>query len=152
MKFQPLTEEEIKRAMFIEDGSYNYKVVKSSEKKSDKTGNDYIALELTVWDKAGKERLIFCNLWSIKLLKHFCDVNGMEEDYKSGDIPSYKFMNKSGGKVTIGFEPEKINPTGGMYKAKNVILDFVSDSAMPNNTHKNDIDDLLNQFDKDVPF
>ena len=75
MKFQSLTEEEIQRALFIDDGEYNYQVIKADEKIAKKTGNDYIALELIIWDKAGKERKVFCNLWSIKLLKHFCDVN-----------------------------------------------------------------------------
>ncbi|MDP4145608.1 MAG: hypothetical protein Q8936_14170 [Bacillota bacterium] len=154
MRFEKaLTEEEIQKAMFIEDGSYNYKIIRSTEKISKKTGNDYIALELVLWDKAGKERLVFCNLWSMKLLKHFCDVNNMEADYKSCDIPDYKFVNRSGGKVLIGFEPEKDDGNGGIYKAKNVVIDFIKDENNKVHSKKEEnISDLEKELDGDIPF
>lgn len=150
MKFQSLTEEEIQRALFIDDGEYNYQVIKADEKIAKKTGNDYIALELIIWDKAGKERKVFCNLWSIKLLKHFCDVNNMQDDYKLGEVPAYKCAHKSGGKVIIGFTPERANPDGGIYKAKNEVLDFIRESVVSNVLDK---PKQTEEFkDDDLPF
>jgi hypothetical protein len=123
MRFHPLTEEEIKRLSFLPDGLYSYQVTGSQE-KIDRNGKDYMALTLRVFDTNGFEHIIFVNMF-IKLLKHFCDANNMQEEYNSGDIPEHKFLNKSGGKVQIGFEDEKQNPKGGTFKAKNIVKDFV---------------------------
>ena len=124
MNFPPLTETEIQTAMLLADGVYDYQVIKSEDKVS-QAGNEYISLILGVFDCNGKEHPIYTNLCLAKLIKHFCDVNGMGDVYQSGSVSSNQCMSKSGGKVVIGFKAEKPNPKGGMYKAKNVVLDYV---------------------------
>lgn len=98
MQFVPKTEEEIALGGLLHEGLYAYKVTKSAEKISN-AGNEYISLTLDVFDKNCARHLVFTNLAMIKLLKHFCDVNGMQEQYKSGNIPEHEFMGKSGGMV-----------------------------------------------------
>lgn len=149
MRFKALTEEEIKRSSFLKDGLYDYEVIHSEEGIGQKSGNEYVTLKLKIWDEEGREHPLFTNLAFIKLLKHFCDVNDLIEEYKSGNIPAEKCMNKCGGKVLIGFEDEKPNPKGGMYKAKNVVKDYVKEhkisQAMP----------LIKEgesFNDDLPF
>lgn len=124
MKFEPLTEEQLQIASLLPDGSYNYQVIKAEDKIS-KTGNEYTAITLKIWDEDGKEHSIFTNMALIKLLKHFCDVNGMESEYKSGFLPPDSFMYKSGGRVMIGVEGEKPDGKGGMYKSKNIVKDYI---------------------------
>lgn len=125
MNFQPLTEEEIQTQSLAPEGTYQYKVIKSEECIS-KAGNDYIKLVIKIWNENVNETLVFTNLALIKLLKHFCDVNHMQGEYASGNIPASSCMNKSGGMVIIGIEGEKPNENGGMYKSKNIVKDFIS--------------------------
>lgn len=128
MNFKPLSDEELMISSLLPEGIYDYKVIKSEDKVS-KAGNEYTSLTLMVWDENGKERLVFTNMALIKLLKHFCDVNGLQEKYKSGNIPAQDFMDKSAGKVVIGIEGEKQNPLGGVYPAKNIVKDYIDSPA-----------------------
>lgn len=126
MRFTPKTENELQMESLVPEGIYSYQVIKSEDAVSH-AGNEYIKFTIKIWDSEGREHLVFTNLALIKLLKHFCDVNGMESDYESGDIPAEKCIFKSGGKVLLGVEGEKPNPNGGMYRAKNIVKDYVSD-------------------------
>lgn len=128
MLFTPLSENEIAEAGLLPDGIYSYQVFDAEEKVS-KAGNDYISLTLKVRDEvSGRQQLVFTNLSLIKLLKHFCDVNGMEQEYRAGRIMAQDILDKSGGRVQIGREGEKPDGKGGFYKAKNIVKDYVSDA------------------------
>lgn len=149
MNFTPLNEEEIQVASLLPEGLYNYLVIKSEDKVS-KAGNEYIGLTIKVWDNIGKEHQIFTNLALIKLLKHFCDANGMQEEYNSGNVPAEKCFNKSGGHVIIGIEGEKPNPNGGMYRAKNIVKDYVISSD--DDSIKKPLFSDKNFISDDIPF
>lgn len=127
MQFQPLTEEEIISASLLPDGIYHYKVIKSEHKIST-AGNQYILLILKVYDDKGNQGSVFTNLCLTKLLKHFCDVNELQDDYKSGNLLPEKCLHKSGGMVVIGQELEKPNGNGGWYPPKNVVKDYVGEA------------------------
>lgn len=150
MRFSPMTEEEIQMESLLPEGMYAYKVIKSEDKVS-QAGNDYIKITLKVWDNKGKEHMVYSNLSLIKLLKHFCDVNNMHNEYLSGDIPAENFMDKSGGMVILGIEGEKPDGKGGMYKAKNIVKDYIGspkpDHMMPLGHPKKD--DFI---DSELPF
>jgi hypothetical protein len=148
MQFQPLTEEELQIASLIPEGVYDYQVMKAEDKIS-KAGNEYTAIDLMVWDNNAKSYLVFTNMALTKLLKHFCDVNNMQEQYKSGNIPAMEFMNKAGGQVVIGIEGEKANPNGGTYKAKNIVKDYVVD--LPGSMMK-PLPEIKNELNDDIPF
>jgi hypothetical protein len=149
MNFKPLSDEELQVALLVPQGIYSYQVVKSEDKIS-QAGNEYTAIQMIVWDDEGKEHLIFTNMALIKLLKHFCDVNGMQEEYKSGNIPEHLFMNKNGGKVVLDIEGEKPNGKGGMYKAKNIVVDYIN---TPSGSLMKPLPDAKDDFLNDsIPF
>lgn len=146
MKFTPLTEEEIQSSSLMPDGIYTYHVIKSEDKIS-QSGNEYISLTLKVWDQEGRDHLIFTNLALVKLIKHFCDVNGMQNWYQSGDIQANSCLNKSGGMVQIGTQLPKSDGKGGMYPAKNIVKDYI----IGNPTSK--LNPIKNEFNDDaLPF
>jgi len=125
MKFTPLTDEEIGIVNLLPEGIYDYQVIQSEEKIGQSSGNSYISLLLKIFTNDGKEHLVFTNLSLIKLLKHFCDVNNMQDIYHSGNITDSQCINKNGGQVVIGIEKEKPNKNGGMYPAKNIVKDYI---------------------------
>ena len=148
MKFDPVTEEELQRDGLLSSGIYKYLVTKSEDKIS-KAGNEYTAITLEIYDDEGKCHVIFTNMSLKKLLKHFCDVNGMETEYKSGNLPPESFLRKSGGKVMIEIEGEKPNPNGGMYKAKNIVKDYIVYHHGSTTKPLPEKDDFIND---DLPF
>lgn len=125
MRFTPLTDEEIRIVNLLPDGVYDYKVVQAEEKIAKGSGNLKIDLILKIVTQDGKEHTVFTNLSLIKLLKHFCDVNNMQDIYKSGVILDSNCINKSGGQVVIGTQKEAPNDNGGVYPAKNIVKDYV---------------------------
>lgn len=149
MRFTPLSNEELNMQSLLPDGMYNYQVVKSEDAVS-RAGNEYIKATLKVWDNDGREHLVFTNFALIKLLKHFCDVNGMENEYLSGNIPAEIFNGKCTGKALIGIEGEKPNPNGGMYNAKNIVRDYI---VSPHGSTLKPLPDVKNDFpNDDLPF
>lgn len=123
MRFKPQSEEELNSFKLLDNGEYDFTVVYAEDKISEK-GNEYIFMKLQVWDKEGRERLIFTNLAFIKLLKHFCDVTGLEDKYKTGEINAEDCLYKTG-KVLIGFKPGEKKPEGGYYPDKNIVEDYI---------------------------
>ncbi len=153
MNFIPKTEEELQMESLLPEGSYEYQVIKCEDKIS-QAGNQYTAVTLKVWDNEGKEHQVFTNMALIKLLKHFCDVNNMVEEYKSGNIPAESFLYKAAGKVLLGVEGEKPNPKGGFYKAKNIVKDYI---VAPHGSTMKPLPEVKNGFkdsslDEDLPF
>lgn len=155
MRFEPQTEEQLQVSALLPEGLYRYKIIKAEEKIS-QSGNEYIALIIKVYNDDGQEGLVFSNLALIKLLKHLCDVNNMQDDYKSGDIPANDFVNRSDGRVLLGIEPEKPDGRGGMYKAKNIVKDYIvaphGSTTAPLGNHSSNVlhnDDFINDA---IPF
>jgi hypothetical protein len=143
MNFSPLTEEQIVAESIAPEGTYPYWVTKSEEKISS-TGNEYISLKLEISGPDGRNWNVFTGLFFHKLIKHFCDVNGLQNEYNSGTLSAASCLNKDGGRVLIGVEPEKDNGKGGKWPAKNIVKDYVQ--APPGSlTRPLPIDD-------DVPF
>lgn len=125
MIFEPKTEQELQTMSLLTDGVYKYRVVSADEKVSQK-GNSYIALKLEIIDKeSGELRYVYTNLSLMYLLKHFCDVNNMQAQYTSGSLAARECLGKFGGEVVIAIDPEKPNSMGGVYKAKNIVKDYI---------------------------
>jgi Protein of unknown function (DUF669) len=149
MNFTPKSDEELQMESLMPEGSYSYQVIKAEDKVS-QAGNEYTAITLKVWDDEGKEHQVFTNMALIKLLKHFCDVNNMQDEYKSGNIPPENFLYKSCGKVMLKIEGEKPNGKGGMYRAKNVVSDYI---VAPHGSTLKPLPEVKNDFpDDDIPF
>lgn len=146
MRFTPQNEEELQNSFkLLDSGEYDFTVVYAEDKVSTK-GNDYIFLKLQVWDKDGMERLIFTNLAFIKLLKHFCDVVGLQDKYQTGEILAADCLGKIG-RALIGFKPGDKKPDGGYYPDKNIVEDYVNEI---NSMQKNKQDNSFTS--DDLPF
>lgn len=126
--FDPMTEEEIASSSLVEDGIYNFQVLKSTRKMS-KSGNDMAEVQLNIWDNDGKihpvfDYLVFSKIpLNIKKVKHFCDATGLVEEYKKGQMPEE--LESLSGKVQIGTQEERPNPNGGVYARKNFVVDYI---------------------------
>ena len=55
---KPLSQDELKQGDLMENGIYDFQVIKATEKIS-KSGNEMIELQLKVWESNGRERFIF---------------------------------------------------------------------------------------------
>lgn len=143
--FKPMTEEEFSTYKLLEEGDYEFEVVKSTRKTS-KSGNAMAELNIGVWDKEGKQYfiydyLVFSNVpLNIKKIKHFCDAVGLQDQYKQGIIPDA--LEGNSGKVSIGTKDKESNGNGGFYPAKNFVIDYISSNSKKEKTD-NFIDDEL---------
>ena len=148
MKFNPISEEEIQTASLAPEGIYRYRVLDAIDGVS-RAGNEKVELVLKIWEDTRKEYVVFTNLSLIKLLKHFCDANNMQDQYKTGEIRAAMCQGKSGGMVEIGIEQEKPNPNGGMFKAKNIVKDYIlSEKAY----EMKPLPEVKNELNDDLPF
>lgn len=126
--FEPMSDEEIDSFGLVEDGIYNFEVIKSTRKIS-KSGNHMAELNIKFWDKEGKVHTLFDYLvfskvgLNIKKVKHFCDSTGLQEKYKIGSIPEE--LGGYSGKFSVGVQEQQVNPNGGFYPKKNTVLDYV---------------------------
>lgn len=118
LAFNPLSEEEVLN--LIEPGIYDFQVKEAADGTSKTSGNPRIALILTVWDKNGKERIVFDYLTVAMMykIKHFCDATGLEKMYQAGTFSSKDCIGKSG-KCKI-----RIDESPG-YPPKNAVADYV---------------------------
>lgn len=126
--FQPMTEEEINSVNLIEEGTYDFEVIKSMRKIS-KSNNPMAELKLSIWDHEGKQHLIFDYLvfstvpLNIRKVKHFCDTTGLSENYQQGQLPEE--LARLSGKVHIGIQEGQPKPEGGYYPQKNYVIDYI---------------------------
>jgi hypothetical protein len=151
MRFNPLSEEQLQEQALAPEGNYRYRVVEAKEAVS-KAGNEYISLLIKIQDEKGVEYGVFTNLALIKLLKHFCDVNGMQDQYMSGEITAKMCSGKNGGMVMIKTEAGKENPSGGMYPAKNVVKDYIVSPKGSMQCPMKPLPEVKNSFpDDDIP-
>lgn len=120
--FTPMTEEEINAFNLMDEGVYDFQVVKSTRKLSKSSNNPMAELSLNIWDKEGKTHLVFDYLvfssvpLNIKKVKHFCDATGLAEVYKTGKMPEE--LENLSGKVEIGIQEEQPKAGGGFYAKK----------------------------------
>lgn len=145
MKFQPKSEEEVKKNKLMEEGDYDFIVV-NAENVISKAGNEMIKLKLNVWDKQGKEKCVFDYLLESMdyKLRHFCEITGLIDTYNSGDVDAMDCLNKSG-KAHIIIDIGKEKPGGGFYDDRNAIKDYVKSEIKQ--TKKDD------KFESDdIPF
>jgi len=143
MKFQPKSEEQVKR--LFDKGDYPFTVTSANEKQS-RTGNPMLELDLqlehsTIKGKTGfvKAYLLTDNPNFEFLLRHFCYSIGVGADYERGDINPKALVGKKGvARVSIEIDES------GKYPDKNKVVDFLGE-PFASSTPKKDLDD-------DIPF
>lgn len=149
----PMTEEELNAFDVIEEGIYDFEVLKA-ERQTSKSGNPMAKLQLNVWDKTGKSIVVFDYLvfssvkFCTRKVKHFCESANISDDYLKGTIREE--LEQLSGKVHIGIQESMPNPKGGYYPSKNVVIDYITkDNASQSIVHKVEDDSFLNE---EIPF
>lgn len=127
--FTPLSDEELDSFDLMEDGIYDFEVVKSTRKIS-QAGNPQCELQLKVWDMRGQVHTVFDYLvftqvkLNLRKIKHFCESVGWAEKFSQGNLPEE--MEMLCGKVQIGRQDKTLKKDGnGFYPPKNVVIDYI---------------------------
>ncbi len=104
MEFEPKTEREIRDAMVLTPGVYDFEIVKAEEKVS-KKGNAMIELTLSVFpgDDSKPRQVRDWLVGSMELkLNRFCRSVGLEDAYRDGLLTAFACEGVSGKvKLTI---------------------------------------------------
>jgi hypothetical protein len=126
------TEEEAQKArefQLLPDGVYDFAVTEAKFQWS-QSGNPMIALKLRIIHE-GEEYNVFDNLIGTKNMgwktKHFCETTGLEKEYLAGQFSEHCCPQRRG-TCSIGnvAARPKNDGTGGMWKAKNEVTDYLS--------------------------
>lgn len=110
MKFQPKTEQQLLEANLLAEGKADFEVIKVQEKYLDEYKCDVLELTLRIWDRTGKEGVIFDSIYNTeqgqhKLLK-FCFAIGLVHHYETGCLlPEH--ITGSTGKLEIYGKKDK---------------------------------------------
>lgn len=166
-EYETMSEEEAQRARdfpLLPDGIYDFAVTENKFTYS-ANGNPMIGLKLRIVHQ-GEEFNVFDNLIGIKSMawktKHFCDSTGLDIEYNSGNFNEHYCANKRGKCVigNVGARP-KNDGSGGTYKAKNEVKDYVSPELSNNfsansfSTKKESPEPVKTEepfFNDDLPF
>jgi hypothetical protein len=128
MRFNPMSEEEIKKLGMIDPGSYDFEVVSAIDEISRNSGQEQIKLTLLVFDMQGKEHTIFDYLTGHANMqfkvRHFCEAVGIIDRYEAGDLNASDCLNRCG-KLEIAIQKGKPNPNGGVYPDRAGVKDYI---------------------------
>lgn len=146
-----MREEALKAFKPLEPGIYNFQVINAEAKKS-KNGHEMIELQLCVWDRDGKERMLkdwLLDAMAFKM-RHFAEGAGLLEKYNLGEVSADDCFNRSG-KVDLIIQKGKPKDNGdGNYPDRNSVKDYVTSGIKPGNIQADKIEESF--FDDDVPF
>lgn len=110
MDFAPRSLEDLAADRLWPEGVYPFDVI-SAEQKTSKSGNPMIALEICIYNDAGKERHLKDWLLekNLEKLAQFCRFTGMEDLYNEGKVEAHDFENREG---FVHIRIEKPKPKG----------------------------------------
>jgi hypothetical protein len=128
MKFEPMTDKQILESNLIPDGKYKCEVLSATD--TDNYGNPLLSrngnpkidllLKILVNDKMRTKK---CSLTPafIKVLKHFCDSTGLQEQYENGEVTA-EVINKLNKDFIVEIKMnEFVNSKGDKILTDNVI-------------------------------
>ncbi len=149
LSFKPYSEQELQTMTLLSDGIYQFRVISATEEIS-KKNNPMIKLVLSVYDNNGREHQIWDFLMThldsfLFKIKHFCDVTGLLSQYDAGTLNDKDCFGQEG-YVKIAIQPEQTGNDGKIYRAKNVVIDYVKQDKI--------IDPAKAElpFNDDIPF
>ena len=147
-----MREEALKAFKPLEPGIYNFQVVNAVAKTS-KNGHEMIELQLCIWDRDGRERMIKDWLLDAMAFKtrHFAEGCGLLDKYNHGEITPDDCFNKSG-KVDLVIQKGKPRPDGeGNFPDRNSVKDYVKSGIKPTESQaSNQVEDFFD--DSVIPF
>jgi len=133
----------------LQPGAYQFEVIDAVAQVA-QSGNDMITLTLTVWDKSGKTFRVWDRLVAtpkaLFRVKNFCEAGGLLEKYTAGTLLPENCQGVSGN-VQI-----KIDPATDKYKAKNVVVYYITNEE-PAKAEKKLSAPPADDFEQDdIPF
>lgn len=150
--FQPMSEEELNSINLVDDGIYDFEVIKSTRKTS-KSGNPMAELNIKFWDKGGQTHTLFDYLvfskvnLNIRKVKHFCDTTGLSKEYSLGELPEE--LKGLCGKFSLKTQGQQPDGRGGFYPAKNVVEDYIKSDIITDASQAGNDENFLND---PIPF
>lgn len=145
MKVTPKSENEIKSANLLPAGVYDAEIGTAEDKVS-AAGNEMIKLDVTVFDKGGKQYFIYDYLLDAMAFKvrHAADACGLLDKYESGQLLADDFIGKSC-QVKIKVDISK----DVKYPDKNAIVDYIVAEKPVKKMTKKETEDSISDS---VPF
>lgn len=162
MRAKRYSEAELKEMALIADGVYQFEVMevhdvdKYGVKLCDKDGNDMSKLKLKIWDKNGRERVVFTNLFSDGRMafrtRHFADSIGMIEEYENDDFDTSDTLCRTGWCQIITRKGGiKNKETNEKWDDSNDVKDFIK--LAEQSVYANKAAPVANEFFNDeIPF
>lgn len=131
MRFTPQSEEEIKKAMLIPAGEYDFQVVEATEKTSS-GGHQMIEMKIIVWFDGNQYHvrdwlMVDLPMQQYKVI-HFCRATGIMNRYNAGNLEASDCLGRSGQLVLICKEARK-GKDGKDYGPQNNVKDYIVDSV-----------------------
>ena len=125
MRFNPRSEQELAQMGLLPEGEYDYSVIEAKDSLSKASGKEMVEMKIAVWDKEGREHVMFDYLIESMghKLRHFCEANNLLDKYTAGEIHANDCRGKQG-KVFIIIQKGKPNPNGGYYPDRNSVKDY----------------------------
>jgi hypothetical protein len=150
MNFKPKLDKESNKefiSKLLPEDEYPFEVADAEETVS-KNGNEMIKLTLCLWDKEGKEHVIFDYLLEAMAfkLRKFAAITGLMRNYETGKIDAKECLHKCG-KVKLIIQKGKPNPEGGFYPDRNSVKEYFEGVHAHHVAKQEEID-----INDDVPF
>jgi GTPase SAR1 family protein len=161
MRYKRYSEEELKELALIPDGIYQFETMEVHETDKyhnplrDKNGYDMAKLKLKIWDKNGRERFVFTNLFGDGNMsfrtRHYADSIGKIQQYEDetfeiretlGDSGYCQIITRKGGIKNI--------ITGEKWNDSNDVKDFIKLEDQKQYHNPKTESDMCS-FDDDIP-
>ncbi len=141
-QFPPRSEEEVRNAVLVPAGRYQFVVLKAVERVSKKTGQPLIELILDIIDSTGYPRRVYDYLTlSPKMaykIRHFCMATGLMERYDTGALSATDCVGRTG---IVDVEIQKTKEPN--FPDRNSVKDYIVTESNPPATNDPEFNDDL---------
>ena len=136
MKYKKYSEQELKEMAIIPEGTYQFETMEVHEVDKygvllqDRNGNDMAKLKLKIWDKEGRERTVYTNLFGDGRMafrtRHYADSIGEIESYEDETFSLIQTIGAVGYcEVIVRKARPKDDGSGESWPESNDVRDFV---------------------------
>lgn len=151
--YKPKSEEQLDKEGLLPDAEYDFEVVETKDKPSQKTGNFMYTLKLHIFGEDGYTRIVWDYIalgsnFAERKLRHAADSAGIIDIYETGNMKPSDFQGRTG-KVKLKQVPAKDG-----YPAKNVVDDYIKReiSGVTYDAPKKAAVPTTNDLDDSIPF
>jgi hypothetical protein len=111
MKFDPKTEEDLKRETLLDPGTYDFEVMKSEDAVSKTSGKEMIAITLRLFSDRGERTVRDWLMPSMGFkLRHFAETTGLLAKYDAGTMNANDCLGRTGKVILVIKDSEQYGP------------------------------------------